>query len=73
MTTAQICIMAVIVAYLAMMVVIGAVYSKRTNNVGDFYLIVVTKQEKDNFVNFIYSKNGFKFRLIHVVFRFHLS
>ena len=30
-------------------------------NVGDFYLIVVTKQEKDNFVNFIYSKNGFKF------------
>ncbi|MGN1203133.1 MAG: sodium/proline symporter [Eubacterium sp.] len=38
MTTAQICIMIVIVVYLAMMVIIGAVYSKRTNNVGDFYL-----------------------------------
>ena len=38
MTTAQICIMIVIVAYLAGMVVIGAVYSKRTNNVSDFYL-----------------------------------
>ncbi len=38
MTTAQICIMVVIVAYLAMMVIIGAIYSKRTNNVGDFYL-----------------------------------
>lgn len=38
MTTAQICIMIVIVAYLAAMVIIGAVYSKRTNNVGDFYL-----------------------------------
>lgn len=38
MTTAQICIMIVIVVYLAMMVVIGAIYSKRTNNVGDFYL-----------------------------------
>lgn len=38
MTTAQICIMIVIVVYLAAMVIIGAVYSKRTNNVGDFYL-----------------------------------
>lgn len=38
MTTAQICIMIVIVVYLAAMVIIGAEYSKRTNNVGDFYL-----------------------------------
>lgn len=38
MTTPQICIMIVIVAYLAMMVIIGAIYSKQTNNVGDFYL-----------------------------------
>lgn len=38
MTTAQICIMIVMVVYLAMMVIIGAIYSKRTNNVGDFYL-----------------------------------
>ncbi|MDE5984462.1 MAG: sodium/proline symporter [Eubacterium sp.] len=38
MTTAQICIMIVMVVYLAMMVIIGALYSKRTNNVGDFYL-----------------------------------
>ncbi len=38
MTTAQICIMIVIVVYLVMMVIIGALYSKRTNNVGDFYL-----------------------------------
>lgn len=38
MTTAQICIMIVMVLYLAMMIIIGAVYSKKTNNVGDFYL-----------------------------------
>ena len=38
MTTAQICIMIVIVVYLAAMVLIGAEFSKRTNNVGDFYL-----------------------------------
>lgn len=38
MTTAQICIMIVMVVYLAMMVIIGALYSKRTNNVGEFYL-----------------------------------
>lgn len=38
MTTAQICIMIVMVVYLAMMVIIGALYSKQTNNVGDFYL-----------------------------------
>lgn len=38
MTTAQICIMIVIAVYLVMMVIIGALYSKRTNNVGDFYL-----------------------------------
>lgn len=38
MTTAQICIMVVMVVYLAMMVIIGALYSKRTNNVGEFYL-----------------------------------
>ena len=38
MTTAQICIMIVMVAYLAMMVIIGAIFSKKTKNVGDFYL-----------------------------------
>lgn len=38
MTIAQICIMAVIVVYLAFMIFIGAIYSKKTNNVGDFYL-----------------------------------
>lgn len=38
MTTAQICIMITIVVYLACMVIIGAAFSKKTNNVGDFYL-----------------------------------
>ena len=38
MSTAQICIMIVMVAYLAMMVIIGAIFSKKTKNVGDFYL-----------------------------------
>ena len=38
MTQAQIGIMISIVAYLAVVVIIGVVYSKRTKNVGDFYL-----------------------------------
>ncbi|MGN0528198.1 MAG: sodium/proline symporter PutP [Eubacterium sp.] len=38
MTSAQICIMISIVAYLAVMVIVGAVFSKKTKNVGDFYL-----------------------------------
>lgn len=38
MTKAQICIMISIVVYLAAMVMIGVVYSKKTKNVGDFYL-----------------------------------
>lgn len=38
MTSGQICIMITIVVYLAAMVIIGAVYSKKTKNVGDFYL-----------------------------------
>lgn len=38
MTTAQICIMIAIVVYLAGMLIIGAVYSKKTKDVGDFYL-----------------------------------
>ncbi len=38
MTTPQIMIMLVIAIYLGMMVIIGAIYSKQTNNVGDFYL-----------------------------------
>ncbi len=38
MTTAQICIMITIVAYLATVVIIGVAYSKKTKNVGDFYL-----------------------------------
>ena len=38
METAQILIMVVIVVYLALMIVIGAIYSKQTKNVGDFYL-----------------------------------
>ena len=38
MTKAQICIMISIVVYLVAMVMIGVVYSKRTKNVGDFYL-----------------------------------
>ncbi|MGN0522053.1 MAG: sodium/proline symporter [Eubacterium sp.] len=38
MTTAQICIMITIAVYLCFMVIIGAVYSKQTSNVGDFYL-----------------------------------
>lgn len=38
MTSAQICIMIAIVAYLAMMVIIGVIFSRKTKNVGDFYL-----------------------------------
>lgn len=38
MTSAQICIMISIVLYLSLMVIVGAVYSKKTKNVGDFYL-----------------------------------
>lgn len=38
MTTAQICIMIVIAVYLAGMVIIGVAFSKKTKNVGDFYL-----------------------------------
>lgn len=38
MTKSQICIMISIVLYLAIVVIIGVVYSKRTKNVGDFYL-----------------------------------
>ena len=38
MTTAQICIMIAIVVYLAGMLIIGGIYSKKTKDVGDFYL-----------------------------------
>ncbi len=38
MNSAQIGIMISIVAYLAVVVIIGVIYSKRTKNVGDFYL-----------------------------------
>ncbi len=38
MTKAQICIMIAIVVYLAAMVLIGVAFSKKTKNVGDFYL-----------------------------------
>ena len=38
MTKAQICIMISIVVYLVAMVMIGVIYSKKTKNVGDFYL-----------------------------------
>ncbi|MCM1285070.1 MAG: sodium/proline symporter [Acetobacter sp.] len=38
MTTSQICIMISIVAYLSIVVIIGVIYSKKTKNVGDFYL-----------------------------------
>lgn len=38
MTTAQICIMIAIVIYLAVVLLVGVAYSKKTKNVGDFYL-----------------------------------
>lgn len=38
MTKAQICIMIAIVAYLAIVLLIGVAFSKKTKNVGDFYL-----------------------------------
>lgn len=38
MTKSQICIMISIVVYLAIVVIIGVIFSKKTKNVGDFYL-----------------------------------
>lgn len=38
MTKSQICIMISIVLYMAIVVIIGLLYSKKTKNVGDFYL-----------------------------------
>lgn len=38
MTKAQICIMIAIVVYLVIVLLIGVAYSKKTKNVGDFYL-----------------------------------
>lgn len=38
MTSAQIGIMISIVVYLAAMVIIGFIFSRKTKNVGDFYL-----------------------------------
>ncbi len=38
MSKEQICIMISIVAYLAIVLLIGVIYSKKTKNVGDFYL-----------------------------------
>lgn len=38
MTTAQICIIIAIVVYLAAMIAMGAVYSKKNKSTGDFYL-----------------------------------
>ncbi|MGN0533742.1 MAG: sodium/proline symporter [Eubacterium sp.] len=38
MTKSQICIMISIVAYLSIVVIIGVIFSKKTKNVGDFYL-----------------------------------
>lgn len=38
MTSSQICIMIAIALYLAMMLIIGVAFSKKTKNVGDFYL-----------------------------------
>lgn len=38
MSSAQICIMIAIVAYLSIVLVIGVIFSKQTKNVGDFYL-----------------------------------
>ncbi len=38
MSTSTIIIMFTIIAYLAMMVIIGAIFSKKNSNVGDFYL-----------------------------------
>lgn len=38
MTQAQVCIMIAIVAYLSIMVVVGIIFSRKTKNVGDFYL-----------------------------------
>lgn len=38
MSTAQICIMITIAVYLGLMLIVGVVFSKKTKNVGDFYL-----------------------------------
>lgn len=38
MTKSVVCILIAILVYMGMMVVIGAVYSKKNSNVGDFYL-----------------------------------
>ena len=38
MTKAQICIMISIVLYLAIVLIIGVIFSKKTKNVGDFYV-----------------------------------
>lgn len=38
MTSADICILIAIVAYLAIVVIIGFVFSKKNENVDDFYL-----------------------------------
>ena len=38
MTTAQICIMIAIVLYMAIIVAVGVIYSKRNQNADDFYL-----------------------------------
>ncbi|MBQ8123614.1 MAG: sodium:proline symporter, partial [Ruminococcus sp.] len=38
MTRSVICILITILVYMAMMVIIGVVFSKKNNNVGDFYL-----------------------------------
>ena len=38
MTSAEICILIAIVAYLAIVVVIGVLFSRKNNNVDDFYL-----------------------------------
>lgn len=38
MTKSVVCILIAILVYMGMMVVIGAVYSKKNSSVGDFYL-----------------------------------
>ena len=38
MSTSEICILIAIVAYLAIVVVIGVIFSRKNNNVDDFYL-----------------------------------
>lgn len=38
MTKSVLCILIAILVYMAMMVVIGVIYSKKNSSVGDFYL-----------------------------------